>query len=100
MKFWYRLSDEFGIPVRPLKKLFTSRDYIELQLYRKRNPHWSTKIIDQLALVSYMIYVVNAKDAKLKFEDFVFKYDGGKRRQSQQEMEFIARMLCHNAHDS
>jgi hypothetical protein len=87
-----KLSEEFGVPVRVLKRMLSPVDAEELVRWRIKNPHWTTKLIDQVVALAYFTAVANGA-GNVKFEDFRLKY-GKQRKQTDEEMELIGQAIA------
>ena len=86
------VSEEYGIPIRILKKMLTPTDAEEIIRWRVKHPHWTTKLVDQVIALAYFTAIANgAKDVKLT--DFRLMY-GKKRKQSDDELERIGQALA------
>ena len=85
-----KLADEYGIPVRMLQRMLSGQDAEELLEHRRKNPHWSTRIIDQLVMVAYVLARTNGADTA-KLENYYVQYRKGKgKRQTEAQMEATA----------
>ena len=63
-------------------------DAEELIQRRRTVPHWSRRIVEQLALVAWVIAKTSGAD-NAKIENFLLQY-GKKKGQSDKQMEMIA----------
>lgn len=72
--------------------MLSAPDAEELIDYRRKNPHWSTKIVDQLILLCFVLAKVNGSDTA-KMEDFRIVYGKKGNRQSDRQMELMSEAL-------
>lgn len=88
------IADEYGLPVGTFLHGLSSRQLAELVAFRAVSPHWTTKIIDQLAYVAYWIARTNGVH-NITIDDFKLNYStSGERKQTEEEMIQMAQSLA------
>jgi len=74
----------------------SSRDAVSFAAWRDKNPHWSKRIIHQLAQIAFVIYTGNGGKSLTKIDDFIMKW-GEDNEQTDLEMEAIGMAYAANA---